>query len=100
MIHTVNNLTNGAFTQKELNILATGIIGAIGITELGKALAFANIDPTSNPLELTKKQNAFITEILERLKSNRKLSDLERDLINRALEEYNKAKSKGVCKIK
>jgi RHS repeat-associated protein len=96
----VNSITNYHFSQSELNKLTSLTIEEIGYSELLKAKEFGKIDPNKLPLELTKSQNEFIEDLIDRMRNNKKLSPEEHKLIVEAEEQLRESKKWGRCIVK
>lgn len=101
----INNVTRGKFTDEELDTLTNLVIDELDIGDIKAALAFQDIDPTKSPLVLTKEQDIFIEQIFTDLFGtnfwgSQKLKGKQRELVQRARDEFGKAKREGAVKVK
>jgi hypothetical protein len=96
----VNNITNYAFNQKQLDILTDTVIKEISPLEGRRAYEFGTINPYEVPLTLTRSQSQFVEDIMERLLYNKGLSREEHGLVVKGIEEYFKARERGRCIVR
>jgi uncharacterized protein RhaS with RHS repeats len=98
----VNNITNYAFNQKQLDMLTDVVIKEIKseTSEIIRAYEFGTINPYDVPLTLTRSQSQFVEDIMERLLYNKGLSREEHGLVVKGIEEYFKARERGRCIVR
>lgn len=89
--YTVNQLSNGKFTQAELSKLTDAIIASVTVSQ---ATSFANIQAAST-ITLTKAQAQTLAVIIENLIK----SDPNNPLYKKLKEEFAKAKKNGKCVV-
>jgi RHS repeat-associated protein len=100
--NVVNNVTGGAFTDEELEVLTDLVIEGIDIFStqggLGDALELGSVNPFVTPTVLTPDQFQALEEIIQNV-NNLDLTSSQRDLVNRANQEFKKAEDKGKVKV-
>lgn len=101
--HAVNNITNNAFSPNELSMLTNLVIKTISLNpfataNLADALRLGSLDPNANPITLDEKQAKAIDNIFKSLE-NDNLNEIQKELVEQAQAEWNKAKKNGSCTI-
>jgi len=91
---TINDLSPGAFNQKELDNLTDKVISEIGLLEAKELADLAPIP--GHPLELTKQQQKTLQDVIDRLRRK----NPNDPLIKKLEDEWKKALKKGRVTIK
>jgi hypothetical protein len=79
-------------------VISTISLNPFATANLKDAYRLGTLNPYDNPLTLSKSQAQALENIFKSLQ-NDNLTDAQKALLQRARDEYEKAKKSGVCKI-